>query len=72
MERRNTKVVNVGRVKIGGNNPISIQSMTNTDTKDIESMIKQVIELEQAEGDIVRLAIYDEKCIETIRVIKIY
>ncbi|HHW70181.1 MAG TPA: flavodoxin-dependent (E)-4-hydroxy-3-methylbut-2-enyl-diphosphate synthase [Clostridiales bacterium] len=72
MERRNTKVVNVGRVKIGGNNPISIQSMTNTDTKDIESTIKQVIELEQAGCDIVRLAIYDEKCIETIRVIKKY
>ena len=47
MERRNTRVVDVGKIKIGGNNPISIQSMTNTDTKNIESTLKQIIELER-------------------------
>lgn len=72
MERRNTRVVDVGKIKIGGNNPISIQSMTNTDTKNIESTLKQIIELERAGCDIVRLAIYDEKCIDTIGVIKRY
>lgn len=70
MERRNTRAVKVGRVKIGGDNPISIQSMTNTDTKDIDLTLRQVLELEEAGCDIVRLAIYDEECIETIKVIK--
>lgn len=55
----NTKVINVGNVKIGGNNPISIQSMTNTKTKDIEGTIKQVLELEAEGCDIVRMAIND-------------
>lgn len=70
MNRRHTKAVQVGNIKIGGNNPISIQSMTNTDTKDIEATLKQVLELEEVGCDIVRLAIYDEGCIETIGVLK--
>lgn len=70
MKRRSTRSVDVGRVKIGGDNPISIQSMTNTDTKDIDLTLHQVLELDEAGCDIVRLAIYDEGCIETIKVIK--
>jgi len=42
IKRKKTKVINVGDVKIGGNNPISVQSMTNTLTKDVKSTIKQI------------------------------
>jgi len=49
----------VGKVLIGGDNPISVQSMTNTVTKDIESTVKQIKELENAGCHIVRLAITD-------------
>lgn len=72
MKRKQTRTVKVGRVKIGGDNPISIQSMTNTDTKNIDLTLDQIIELEKAGCDIVRLAIYDEDCIKTIEVIKQY
>ena len=41
--RKNTKVINVGSVKIGGNNPIVVQSMTNTKTYDINSTVKQML-----------------------------
>lgn len=59
LERRKTRVIKVGKVLIGGDNPISVQSMTNTVTKDIESTVKQIKELENAGCHIVRLAITD-------------
>ena len=43
IKRRVTKVINVGRVKIGGNNPISVQSMTNTLTKDVKDTLNKLI-----------------------------
>ena len=46
--RKDTKVVNVGDVSIGGSNPIAIQSMTNTDTRDVLSTVKQINDLEAA------------------------
>ncbi len=45
--RKNTKVVKAGNVLIGGNNPVVIQSMCNTDTHDIVSTVKQIKELEE-------------------------
>ena len=42
INRRKTKVINIGKVKIGGNNPISVQSMTNTLTTDIKATINQI------------------------------
>ena len=62
IKRKNTKVVNVGNVPVGGGNPISIQSMTNTDTKDVVSTIKQIKNLELAGADIVRVSVpgYEE------------
>ncbi len=59
MERIETKVIKVGDVLIGGDNPISIQSMTNTVTKDIDATVEQILELEKAGCDIVRAAISD-------------
>ena len=60
--RKDTKVVNVGDVSIGGSNPIAIQSMTNTDTRDVLSTVKQINDLEAAGADIVRVSVpgFDE------------
>ena len=60
--RKDTKVVNVGNVPIGGSNPIAIQSMTNTDTCDVLSTVKQINDLEAAGADIVRVSVpgFDE------------
>ena len=44
--RKDTKVINVGGVKIGGGNPIAIQSMTNTNTRDWKATVKQIKELQ--------------------------
>ena len=57
MYRDNTKVIHIGNKKIGGGNPILIQSMTNTKTEDIEATVAQIKALEQAGCDIVRCAI---------------
>ena len=59
MNRKKTRVIKVRDKLIGGNNPISIQSMTNTVTKDIVSTVKQIKDLEKEGCDIVRLAISD-------------
>lgn len=56
-----TRVVNINSVKIGGGNPIAIQSMTNTKTSDIEATISQIIGLQNAGCDIVRCSVPDEK-----------
>ena len=63
--RRKTREINVGGVRIGGNAPISIQSMTNTDTHDAESTYKQIRALEDAGCEIVRLAVPDVEAAET-------
>jgi 1-hydroxy-2-methyl-2-(E)-butenyl 4-diphosphate synthase len=55
--RKNTKIVKVGNVNIGGGYPIAIQSMTNVDTRDITASVKQIHALEKAGCDIVRMAI---------------
>ncbi len=68
--RRKTVRVSVGRVNIGGNAPLSIQSMTNTDTHDIAATLSQVRALEAAGCDIVRLAIPDLDAAETLAVLK--
>ncbi|MGN0435443.1 MAG: flavodoxin-dependent (E)-4-hydroxy-3-methylbut-2-enyl-diphosphate synthase, partial [Wujia sp.] len=52
--RDNTRVINIGGVKIGGGNPIAIQSMTNTETSDVEATVAQILRLEEAGCDIVR------------------
>lgn len=70
MDRKKTKVVNVGNVFIGGNNPIAIQSMTNTDTRDINSTCNQIKSLENEGCEIVRVAIPDMESAEAIKSIK--
>ncbi|MCI5641250.1 MAG: flavodoxin-dependent (E)-4-hydroxy-3-methylbut-2-enyl-diphosphate synthase [Lachnospiraceae bacterium] len=55
--REHTKVVQIGDRKIGGGNPIAIQSMTNTKTEDVEATVAQILALEQAGCDIIRCAV---------------
>lgn len=55
--RENTKVIHIGNRKIGGDNPILIQSMTNTKTEDVKKTVKQIKKLEAAGCDIIRCAV---------------
>jgi len=61
IKRRVTKVINVGKVKVGGDNPISVQSMTNTLTKDVKDTLKQINNISEVGGDIVRVSCPDEE-----------
>ena len=56
-ERRKSRVLRIGSVAIGGDSPIAVQSMTNTDSHDFESTYRQMKELEEAGCDIVRLTL---------------
>ena len=60
INRKKTKVINVGDVKVGGDNPISVQSMTNTLTTDVSATIKQIQEIHEQGADIVRVSCPDE------------
>ena len=60
INRRKTKVINIGNVKVGGDNPISVQSMTNTSTKDIKATINQINEIANEGADLVRVSCPDE------------
>jgi|TARA_B100000315_G_scaffold29244_1_gene24850 (E)-4-hydroxy-3-methylbut-2-enyl-diphosphate synthase len=60
IKRRKTKKIKVGKVEIGGDAPISVQSMTNTLTTDVDATIKQINELTEAGADIVRVSCPDQ------------
>ena len=60
INRKKTKVINVGGVKVGGNNPISVQSMTNTLTTDISATIEQINKIHEEGADLVRVSCPDE------------
>lgn len=68
--RRKTKTVMVGSVGVGGNTPISIQSMTNTHTDNIETTVKQIHELEALKCNIIRVAVPDVKTVKCLGEIK--
>ncbi|MFQ5688631.1 MAG: flavodoxin-dependent (E)-4-hydroxy-3-methylbut-2-enyl-diphosphate synthase [Candidatus Scalindua sp.] len=68
--RRKTRSVMVGSVEVGGNAPISIQSMTNTHTDDIETTVKQIHELESLKCSIIRVAVPDVKTVKCLGEIK--
>ena len=56
----------IGKVPIGGGAPVSVQSMTNTDSRDAAATLPQIRELAQAGCDIVRLSVYDEDCLKAL------
>lgn len=57
MQREHTKVIQIGKIRIGGGNPIAIQSMTNTRTEDVEATVAQILALEAVGCEIVRCAV---------------
>ncbi|MCD6434235.1 MAG: flavodoxin-dependent (E)-4-hydroxy-3-methylbut-2-enyl-diphosphate synthase, partial [Candidatus Diapherotrites archaeon] len=70
MERRKTREVRIGDVKIGKNNPIAVQSMCNTYTRDVDATVKQILELEEVGCEIIRVAVptmEDAKALKEIR-----
>lgn len=67
IKRRTAKQISIGNVKIGGNAPISVQTMCNTDTRDIEATLRQIREFEEAGCDIVRLAVLNKEAGEAIK-----
>ena len=70
MTREDTKVIQIGTVKIGGGNPVAIQSMTNTKTEDVEATVQQILALEVAGCQIIRCAVPTMEAAEAIREIK--
>ena len=67
IQRRKTNVIKVGKVKVGGDNPISVQSMTNTLTSDVKSTIKQIQEISKAGADIVRVSCPDSESTKALK-----
>ena len=67
IKRKKTKEISVGEVKIGANNPISVQSMTNTLTKDIKNTINQINRISEAGADIVRVSCPDEDSTKALK-----
>lgn len=65
--RRSTRTVHVGAVGIGGGHPVRVQSMTNTDTRDVEATLSQIEALQQAGCEIVRLAVLNTEAAEALR-----
>ena len=62
-----TRQVIVGGVPIGGGAPVTVQTMTNTDTRDVEATLAQIRRMAQAGADIVRVSVYDQACARAVR-----
>ena len=67
IKRRKTKVINVGDVKIGGDHPISVQSMTNTLTTDVKATINQINNIAEEGADIVRVSCPDAESTKALK-----
>lgn len=70
IKRKLTKKIYIGNVAVGGDAPISVQSMCNTDTRDVESTLNQICELKEVGCEIVRLAVLNKDAAAAIREIK--
>ncbi|MDP3880532.1 MAG: flavodoxin-dependent (E)-4-hydroxy-3-methylbut-2-enyl-diphosphate synthase [Dehalococcoidales bacterium] len=69
-QRRKSKPIQIGSVTIGGDAPILVQSMTNTNTRDVMSTIRQIKELEEVDCELVRVAVPDRQAAEALKAIK--
>ena len=67
INRKKTKVVNLGNVKVGGDNPISVQSMTNTLTTNVKATIKQINEIQTEGADLVRVSCPDQSSTQSLK-----
>jgi len=70
MQRRKTRPIYLGNVKVGGDAPVSVQSMTNTDTRNVEATRQQIIQLVEAGCEIVRVAVPDRESARALPEIK--
>ena len=66
LSRRKSVAVSVGAVKVGGTNPIVVQSMTNTDTADVMSTVNQVMALAQAGSELVRVTVNTDEAARAV------
>ena len=62
-----TRKVQVGPVAIGGGAPVTVQTMTNTDTRDVRATLEQICAMAEAGADIVRVSVYDDACADAVR-----
>ncbi|MDR1703198.1 MAG: flavodoxin-dependent (E)-4-hydroxy-3-methylbut-2-enyl-diphosphate synthase [Clostridiales bacterium] len=69
-DRTATKPINIGGLIIGGGNPIAVQSMTNTDTRDVAGTVRQIKELEEAGCELIRVAVLDMEAAQALRDIR--
>ena len=67
IKRRKTKTIKLGNVSVGGNSVISVQSMTNTLTTEVKKTIEQILSLEKAGADIVRVSCPDEDSTKSLK-----
>ncbi len=70
MQRRKTRPVYLGGVQVGGDAPVSVQSMTNTDTRDVQATLAQIKRLVRAGCEIVRVAVPDQQAARALKEIK--
>lgn len=70
MFMRKTRVIGLGKIKIGGDNPVWVQSMTNTDTRNHEATLLQAKRLQQSGCEVLRVSVPDEESVETIKLLK--
>ena len=68
--RRTSKPIRIGRITVGGDTPITVQSMTKTDTRDVMSTVRQIRELEECGCELVRVAVPDDQAARAIDAIK--
>ena len=68
--RKQTRQIQIGNVAVGGNSPISVQSMTNTDTRDVAATVAQIQRLQDAGCEIIRVAVLDQDAAVAIRQIR--
>ncbi len=67
MERVNTRKIKIGNIYVGGDSPITVQSMTNTDTRNVAATVAQILKLEEAGCDIIRCAVPDIEASEALK-----
>ena len=70
IERKKTRKIRIGDIYIGGDAPVAVQSMTNTDTRDVSATVDQIKRLEEAGCDIVRVAVPDSEAAEALKRIR--
>ena len=68
--RKNTNLVKVGNINIGGKNPVVVQSMTDTDTSDVDKTVKQIKDLYDAGSEIVRITVNNDQAAKSVEIIK--